>query len=149
VSLMRPDRRRYSFIDSAPRTVTRYMRPPPASLSIRHLFLPGRHGRARNSVLQDLEGVFARRMLLSETGRTSREGAGSRAISASVDPMASGAFLARLRSGAPKRTGKTLQNEGPCGPLFAPPWWELFPALDTRHHFGFAAGSAQLSDALG
>jgi hypothetical protein len=50
----------------------------------------------------------------------------------------------------PKRTGKTLQNEGPSGPLFAPPWWELFrPPLTAGHHFGFAAGSAQLSDALG
>jgi hypothetical protein len=89
-------------------------------------------------------------MLLSEIGRTRREGAGSRAISASVDPMASGAFLARLRSGAPKRTGKTLQNEGPSGPLFFSAVVGTFSAaLDTRHHFGFAAGSTQLSDALG
>src|SRR6266404_2305411 len=34
-------------------------------------------------------------------------------------------------------------DEGPSGPLFAPPWWELFrPPLTAGHHFGFAAGSA-------
>jgi hypothetical protein len=50
------------------------------SLSIRHLCLPGRHGRTRDPVLQDRERVRPRRMRIVEIGRPGRERSGSRAI---------------------------------------------------------------------